>query len=292
MSKTENISIGNCGEYFVAAELERNGFTVAIPMSNTKNFDILAINKENNEQFAIQVKTNHTNAKTWTLSQKNEILVDENIYYVFVSLNYKEFPEYYIIPSLSVAKSINKSHSDWLCGTTKTGKKRNDTQIRKFSFDISQYNPYNLNADDYRANWNRIGKKYYDLTKFLPFLDKDYFGEWYIDKNADGTYENPFHFPCLSYTQEIEDFASSVRVFIDDHPELNLEKYQKILNENGIEIETIKKTDISKCNAQCICAMIVANVLAEKFCEGAILGSCKDKTFVKWLKRLQEIDAG
>lgn len=34
------INIGNCGEYFVAAELERRGFTVAVPMSNTPSFDI------------------------------------------------------------------------------------------------------------------------------------------------------------------------------------------------------------------------------------------------------------
>ena len=34
-------SIGNSGEYFVAAELERRGFTAAVPMSNTKDFDIL-----------------------------------------------------------------------------------------------------------------------------------------------------------------------------------------------------------------------------------------------------------
>ena len=35
------VSIGNCGEYFVAAELERNGFTAAVPMSNTKSFYVL-----------------------------------------------------------------------------------------------------------------------------------------------------------------------------------------------------------------------------------------------------------
>ncbi len=48
-----NISTGNCGEYFVAAELERRGFTAAVPMSNTKDFDILAINRETNKQIAI-----------------------------------------------------------------------------------------------------------------------------------------------------------------------------------------------------------------------------------------------
>ena len=39
-----NVSTGNAGEYFVAGELERRGFTCAVPMSNTKDFDILITN--------------------------------------------------------------------------------------------------------------------------------------------------------------------------------------------------------------------------------------------------------
>ena len=57
LSKYHNISVGNAGEYFVAGELERHGFTAAVPISNTKDFDILIINRENYKQFAIQVKT-------------------------------------------------------------------------------------------------------------------------------------------------------------------------------------------------------------------------------------------
>ena len=55
--KLNNVSIGNCGEYYVAAELERRGFTVAVPMSNVDNFDILARSKKTNKQYSIQVKT-------------------------------------------------------------------------------------------------------------------------------------------------------------------------------------------------------------------------------------------
>ena len=65
------ISTGNAGEYFVAGELERHGFTAAVPMSNTKDFDILAINRDNPEkQFAIQVKTTIKKQKEWQLSKK------------------------------------------------------------------------------------------------------------------------------------------------------------------------------------------------------------------------------
>ena len=64
-----NISTGNAGEYFVAGELERRGFTVAVPMSNTKDFDVLAINRETLNQYAIQVKTTSYKKKEWTSMQ-------------------------------------------------------------------------------------------------------------------------------------------------------------------------------------------------------------------------------
>ena len=288
MSKINSISIGNCGEYFVAAELERNGFTAAVPMSNTKSFDVLAINQKNDNQIALQVKTNHLSQKTWTLSQKNETLVGDNIYYVFVCLNGKDQPDYYIIHSSLVAKSIKLSHSNWLCGKTKDGKEHNDTNIRKFSFEIAKYNPYNLKAEDYKSNWQSLGKKYYDLTRFLPVFDTDFFGNWLVGELGDGSPEKPFHLPYIMYSDDIDNFASAVRTFIDDNPYLN--DYQRILKSNNIEIETIKEVDVSHLDGECVCAMIVANILAEKFCEGAILTSCKDKTFIKWLERLKELD--
>ena len=64
-------NIGNAGEYFVAGELERRGFTVGVPMSNVKDYDILCINK-NGKQFALQVKTTSYGSNKWILSNKNE----------------------------------------------------------------------------------------------------------------------------------------------------------------------------------------------------------------------------
>ena len=138
-----NISTGNAGEYFVAGELERHGFTVAVPMSNTKDFDILAINRETYKQFAIQVKTTSYKQKSWTLSQKNENLIEDNIIYFFVSLNELDIPEYHIVPSKVVAKSVKESHQLWLDTPGKKGQKHKDNPIRKFS-DIE---------DKYLNNW-------------------------------------------------------------------------------------------------------------------------------------------
>ena len=126
------ISTGNCGEYFVAAELERRGYTVALPMSNVKDFDILAIHRINHKHLAIQVKTTHHSKKQWILSAKNERIVGNDIFYVFVTLFGLETPEYHIVPSKIVAERIKSDHIKWLDTPGKRGKTHNDNSIRKF----------------------------------------------------------------------------------------------------------------------------------------------------------------
>ena len=149
MPNSTNVNIGNSGEYFVAGELERRGFTVAVPMSNVKDFDILAIHRDTYEQFAIQVKTTGYKQKKWTLSKKNETLKGEHIVYVFVSLNELDTPEYHIVPSKIVAETITNYHQNWLNELGKKGQKRNDTSIRIF-----------LDKEDtYRDQWGYLDYK-------------------------------------------------------------------------------------------------------------------------------------
>lgn len=141
-----NISTGNSGEYFVAGELERRGFTCAVPMSNTKDFDILAISRETYNQYAIQVKTTSYKSKEWTLGKKNEDLMGDNIVYIFVSLNELDNPEYHIVPSKIVAETIKREHSEWLNTLGRNGQKHNDNPMRKF----------NDKDDKYLNNWNYL----------------------------------------------------------------------------------------------------------------------------------------
>ena len=130
--KKNNISTGNCGEYFVAAELERRGFTAAVPMSNTPDFDVLAVNRETNKQYAIQVKTTSFGNLKWILGPKSEHLEGDNIFYIFVHLHELGTPEYYIIPSKVVAKDIRNGYTWWLSQTTKSGKPHNPNNVRNF----------------------------------------------------------------------------------------------------------------------------------------------------------------
>ena len=131
--KNYSISIGNAGEYFVAGELERRGFTCAVPMSNTKDFDILAISRETYNQYAIQVKTNKGKDKSWVLSKKNEDLIKDNIIYILVNLNELDQVEYHIVLSEIIANTIKEGHQKWLDTPGKNGQAHNDGNLRKFS---------------------------------------------------------------------------------------------------------------------------------------------------------------
>ena len=139
MSGGTTISIGNAGEYFVAGELERRGYTVALPMSNVKDFDVLAIDRETYVQFAIQVKTARYRKKHWILTKKCEELRGKNIFYVFVSLNELDTPEYHIVPSKVVADTVKASHQKWLDTPGKRGQRHNDSSIRTFEDEDCMY---------------------------------------------------------------------------------------------------------------------------------------------------------
>ena len=156
MAKNNTISIGNSGEYFVAAELERRGFTAAVPMSNTKDFDILAINRETYRQVALQVKTSRGRARSWMLNKKSEEISEPNVYYVFIVLNELEQPEYFVVESELVATSMRKGYKNWIAGD-KTGQKRHETSMRKFGFTVSEYdNCLGLKAEDFESKWDKL----------------------------------------------------------------------------------------------------------------------------------------
>lgn len=139
-----SINIGNAGEYFVAGELERRGFTVGVPMSNVKDYDLLCVNKDG-KQFALQVKTTSDGKNKWILSQKNENILADNVFYVFVHLHQLDNPTYFIVPCKVVAETISSDYQNWLATPSKTGEPHKDNNIRIIEFNNDTY----LNKWDY-----------------------------------------------------------------------------------------------------------------------------------------------
>ncbi len=139
-----HINTGNAGEYFVAAELERRGFTVGVPMSNVKDYDILCANK-NGKQFALQVKTTSKWNNKWILNQKSEKIVADNVFYVFVHLHQLGNPSYFIVPSKYVAETVYNGYKRWVSTPRKDGTPHKISGMRTMKFEDDTY----LNRWDY-----------------------------------------------------------------------------------------------------------------------------------------------
>lgn len=135
-------------------------------------------------------------------------------------------------------------------------------------------------------------KKYSALTKYINLLKNDNVGEWIVDKEHDGSSERPIHVPFVSYSIAVNNLADDIYKFAKESYEIVPGKYADILNANGIEwgYDSMMQADASGLDAQCILALLIASLRAERFCDGALLEFIESGSVTRWLKRLQELD--
>lgn len=146
---TYNIT-GVAGEYFVAAELSRQGWIAAMTIKNTPNIDVIATTPDGNRTLNIQVKTRSiANRQGWILNKGIETLVpSDNFYIAFVDLiGIDEKPDYFLIPRNLFAKWSVKRYQDWMKTPGRSGRAHVDNPIR--TFDKPQFKEF----EQYHNNW-------------------------------------------------------------------------------------------------------------------------------------------
>ena len=135
-------------------------------------------------------------------------------------------------------------------------------------------------------------KKFENLIKYLPLLEDDNIGTWIIDRENDGSPEHPIQMPFVNYSEMVHDFIKDVYDFEEKNKDFELTRYGEILEKNGLEwgSKSMSEADVSSLDGQCIMALFMGAVRAERFCDGALLGCFKDGSIKKWLERLKKID--
>ena len=157
MAKKSNALTGIAGAYFVAAELSQLGYIATVTSRNTEGIDLLASALDGSKTISIQVKTSAARhrkhfSRSWILAKKHEKIFSPNLFYVFVDLQEgNQKPDFYVMPSKTVADYVKTMHRKWLKGTTKTGKARKDSDMRLYEiWDDSE-------AKKCLNNWGRLG---------------------------------------------------------------------------------------------------------------------------------------
>ncbi len=109
----------------------------------------------------------------------------------------------------------------------------------------------------------------------------------YIVKiNNDGSYKRPLQMPFIIYTETINSFVDDVNNFIDIHKEMELTSYGDILNENELkwDYNSMAGANIKLLDEQCIIALIVAAIRADRFSSGTLLRFFEEGIILKWLE--------
>ena len=131
---------------------------------------------------------------------------------------------------------------------------------------------------------------YEKLIAYLPSLNGEQHGKWVSGKTKDPSV-SPFGF--LVYDETGEGIMREVYRIVDRCPQLELNRYQEILEKNGIrwsknEMEAV---DVSGWNEQGVMALLVGILRADRFVEGVYQEFLENGCIRKWIERLKEIDA-
>lgn len=105
ITKIENQLTGISGEFFVAAELAKRNFQVALTLGNAKGIDLFATNQSTEKTFEIEVKTLRKKPNCFTLNTKR---LKKDKIFIFVYLNSKEIPpDYFIVKGEDLENNMN-----------------------------------------------------------------------------------------------------------------------------------------------------------------------------------------
>jgi len=135
--RTQSSTIGAACEHFVLSQLLRNNFIAGKAPDNTKDFDLVVLSRDGTRSFPIQVKT-VTDAPDWVLKQKHETPI-KGLFFVFVRFHSDSTEtDCYVVDSATVAKVTKKENDCWLLLPGRNGRSRKNSDMRKFSIDLSK----------------------------------------------------------------------------------------------------------------------------------------------------------
>lgn len=162
-----NNSISLAGEFAVLSQLALRGFDANMTLGHTKSVDILVAHQQTGKMAKVEVKTHHrattTHSKlfghtiSWVMGDKNENIIDSQLFYVFVTfLTNKDF-RFFVVPSLVVANYVKEEHQYW---RSSRNNQVEITSMRSFriGLDLDGYPINTPLASEYEDKWELLLK--------------------------------------------------------------------------------------------------------------------------------------
>ncbi|MDP2981842.1 MAG: aspartate-ammonia lyase [Candidatus Latescibacter sp.] len=152
MNSANNL-VGTAGEYFVCAELCRQGYLALLTPKNNPLFDIVVTNRDITRSVSIQVKTRSVhNKQGWKLGADiTSGLVPKGLFVALVNLTVDGSPEYYVYEYSTLSRRVSEVYTAYITKPKRDGSMRKEVGFRWFD-EIS------FDEDDHsrRNNWSPI----------------------------------------------------------------------------------------------------------------------------------------
>lgn len=115
------------------------------------------------------------------------------------------------------------------------------------------------------------------LTKYIPLIPSDSYGEWIINHENDGTPEHPKTFPYVEHSEMVSNFIDDVYSFMKEN--------KKEWNNKPLDI-----ADVETLEAKYVLAMIMYALRIDRFVDDVLISYFEDGCILKWLERLKTIE--
>ncbi len=164
-TRSTNNLVGTAGEYYVCAELCRQGYLALLTPKNNPLFDVVATALDGSRSVSIQVKTRSVhNTQGWKLgtdiskghAPPREAQINSSfpsLFVVLVNLKASGLPEFYIYEYPVLSERVSQVYQAYISQPKRDGSPKKEVGFRWFD-DVS------FNEDDHsrKNNWQPIIK--------------------------------------------------------------------------------------------------------------------------------------
>jgi hypothetical protein len=140
MSKLESVqsgSVGNAGEYLVAAHLLMRGFHGGFADRGNRAFDLITRKGDAFAGIRVKTSTHRATRFTWTCKKTGEVFLEigKRDFVVMTYLPNKQIAHarFWIVPTPLVDQTLREVHVQWLASNRRDGAPHKDTALRGFT---------------------------------------------------------------------------------------------------------------------------------------------------------------
>jgi len=133
-ARMANNLVGTAGEYYVCAELCRQGYLALLTPKNNPLFDVVATNVDGTTSVSIQVKTRSVdNTQGWKLGNQISPKDTPGVpFIVLVNLHKDKLPDFYVYRYFEFASRVSEVFQNYIAKPKRTGEPRKDPGFRWF----------------------------------------------------------------------------------------------------------------------------------------------------------------